>query len=62
VLQALAAGGGFTEFAHRDGVFVLRPCGLAAPTRVRFTWAALSRGEGHATGFRLSPGDVVVVE
>jgi len=63
VLQALAAGGGFTEFAHRDGIFVLRvPPGAAAPLRVRFAWTALTRGEGQAAQFRLSPGDVVVVE
>jgi polysaccharide export outer membrane protein len=62
VLQALAAGGGFSDFAHRDGIFVLRPSGVATPTRVRFTWTALTRGEGHATTFRLTPGDVVVVE
>lgn len=63
VLQALAASGGFTEFAHRDGIFVLRTVGgTPAPKRVRFTWEALARGVGRAAQFRLVPGDVVVVE
>jgi polysaccharide export outer membrane protein len=63
VLQALAAGGGFTEFAHRDGIFVLRSvAGEQTPRRVRFTWDSLARGLGSAAQFRLAPGDVVVVE
>jgi polysaccharide export outer membrane protein len=62
VLQALAAGGGFTEFAHKNGIFVLRALPGTVPARVRFTWEALARGEGRAATFRLVPGDVVVVE
>jgi polysaccharide biosynthesis/export protein len=60
VLEALAAAGGFTEFAHRDRIFVLR----RQPTlvRIRSTFEALSRGRGKASGFRLQPGDAVVVE
>ncbi len=63
VLQALAAAGGLTDFAHRDGIFVLRKtAGQPAPRRIRFTWEALSRGEGAAARFTLLPGDVVVAE
>lgn len=63
VLQALAASGGLTDFAHRDGLFVLRKVsGQTAPKRIRFTWDVLSRGEGAAARFTLFPGDVVVVE
>lgn len=63
VIQALAASGGLTDFAHRDGIFVLRKTGgQAAPRRIRFTWEVLSRGEGVAARFSLLPGDVVVAE
>lgn len=63
VLQALAAAGGLTDFAHRDGIFVLRNVpGQASPTRIRFTWDALISGEPKAVGFALQPGDVVVAE
>ncbi len=63
VLQALAASGGLTDFAHRDGLFVLRKiAGQPAPKRIRFTWDALTRGEGPASRFTLQPGDVVVAE
>lgn len=63
VMQALAAAGGLNDYAHKDGIFVLRKmAGQPAPKRIRFTWEALSRGEGAAARFVLLPGDVVVVE
>lgn len=63
VLQALAASGGLTDFAHRDGLFVLRKiAGQPAPRRLRFTFEVLARGEGPAARFTLLPGDVVVAE
>jgi polysaccharide export outer membrane protein len=60
VLEALAAAGGFTDVAHRDRIFVLRR--VPTPVRIRFTFEALSRGQGRAFTFRLQPGDAVVVE
>ncbi|ABC82537.1 polysaccharide biosynthesis/export family protein [Anaeromyxobacter dehalogenans] len=65
VLSALAAAGSFTEFAHRDRVFVLRHAaapGDAAVTRIRFRYEALIQAERRSAAFRLQPGDVVVVE
>jgi polysaccharide biosynthesis/export protein len=63
VLQALAAAGGLNDFAHPDGIFVVRRVpGEAQPIRIRFTWRALSEGSGKAAGFLLQPGDVVVAE
>jgi polysaccharide biosynthesis/export protein len=60
ILEALAAAGGLTEFAHRDRVFVLRQ--KPALVRIRFRFEALSRGQGRGIAFRLQPGDAVVVE
>lgn len=65
VLSALAAAGSFTEFAHKDRIFVLRrgiTQGDPAPTRIRFRYDALTQGERPAAGFQLQAGDVVVVE
>ena len=46
VLQAIAAAGGLTDFAHKEGLFVLRKApGQPAPKRIRFTWDALTRGD-----------------
>jgi polysaccharide biosynthesis/export protein len=58
VLTALAAASGFTDFADRDRVFVVR----SGTLRIRFTFAALSQARERAAQFRLQPGDVVVVE
>ena len=60
VIEALAAAGGLTEYAHRDRIFVLRR--KPQQVRIRFTFEALSRGQGRASAFRLQPGDAVVVE
>ncbi len=59
VLQALAAAGGFTDFASRESIYVVRQL---PPTRIRFTWTALTGGDERADHFRLHKGDVVVVE
>jgi polysaccharide export outer membrane protein len=61
VLNALAAAGGLTDYAHRDRIFVVRN-GDAKPVRIQFRYAALASAEGKAGTFRLRPGDVVVVE
>jgi polysaccharide export outer membrane protein len=59
VLQALAAAGGFTDYASRGSIYVVR---RVSTQRIRFTYAALTAGDGHAGTFRLHAGDVVVVE
>jgi polysaccharide export outer membrane protein len=60
VLQALASAGGFTDYASKDRIFVLRK--TPALKRIRFTFDALSRNEPRAAMFALQAGDVVVVE
>jgi len=59
VLQALAVAGGFTDYASRDSIYLLR---RASAQRIRFTYASLSRGGDRASAFRLRAGDVLVVE
>lgn len=65
VLHAIAAGGGLTDYAHRDRLFVVRhgywADGDPAPQRIRFRWDALAAGAKAAT-FRLESGDVLIVE
>jgi polysaccharide biosynthesis/export protein len=60
VADALAAAGGLTAFAHKDRIFVVRS--TPTPTRIHFTYEALTKGIGKAPLFRLRAGDVVVVE
>ena len=60
VLQALAAAGGLNEFADKTRIYVLRR--TKDLLRIRFTYDSLVRAQGNAGSFRLTPGDVVVVE
>jgi polysaccharide export outer membrane protein len=65
VLKALALAGGLTQIADRDAIYVLRygeGHDPQVPTRIRFTWRALTRAEGSAAKFRLRLRDVLVVE
>jgi polysaccharide export outer membrane protein len=58
--HVLALGGGLTEYASRDGIFVVRQ--QPTPQRVRFTYQAVIRNEGRAGDFPIHPGDQVEVE
>lgn len=66
VLHALAAAGGLTAYAPRNGIYVLRavhrPDGKSAMARIRFRYDALAGGVVPAATFSLRPDDVVVVE
>lgn len=59
VLRALAAGGGLTEFAHKDRIYVLRQ---SLPQRIRFSMQELTTPGTAATRFRLLGDDAIVVE
>lgn len=64
VLHAIAAAGGLTAYAERDGIYVLRRLDPSspAPMRIRFRYRDLTSGGTAAAGFLLESGDVVVVE
>jgi polysaccharide biosynthesis/export protein len=62
VLQALALGGGLTEFADDDRLFVLRSASGGATQRIRFTYEDLTQASGKGAAFSLRSGDVVFVE
>jgi polysaccharide biosynthesis/export protein len=58
--HALALGGGLTDYASRDSIFVVRQ--QPAPVRLRFTYQGIMRNEGRAGEFELHPGDQIEVE
>ncbi|MDO9316062.1 MAG: polysaccharide biosynthesis/export family protein [Burkholderiaceae bacterium] len=60
VVQALAMSNGFTPFAKRDKVLVVRRRG-GAETRETFDYSAYVRGDGPSLA-ELAPGDIVIVQ
>jgi polysaccharide export outer membrane protein len=60
VLDAIAMAGGFTEFASRSKILVLRSEGKS-PQRLTFNYDKATSDGGEQANFFLRPGDVVVV-
>jgi polysaccharide export outer membrane protein len=60
LIQALAQGGGPTDYADKSRIFVLRQF----PTflRIRFTYDAIMHNEGGAATFPMQTGDVISIE
>ena len=60
VLQLIAQAGGFTVFAKRDGIVVLR-LEDGKPVRLRFKYKEVVHGKNTEQNIALHPGDTVVV-
>jgi polysaccharide export outer membrane protein len=60
LVHALALGGGLTDYASRNGIFVVRS--ESQPTRIRFNYDDICRNVGGAGAFVLRRGDVIEVE
>jgi len=60
VMDALAMAGGFTEFASRSRVVVIRATG-AKTERIPFDYEKVRDGDPKQLNFRLQPGDIVLV-
>ncbi len=60
VLQLIARAGGFTPFATRRGIFVLREVN-GKQTRLAFPYKDVIRGHKDDQNIELRPGDTVVV-
>jgi polysaccharide biosynthesis/export protein len=60
VLEALATGGGLTEFANRKGIYILRN-EHGKRTRYPFNYKKAIRGEADPKSPELKPGDTIYV-
>ena len=60
VLQALAEGGGFTEFAKKNKIYVLRSED-GKQVRYPFNYDSVVRGEHLEQNFQVIAGDTIVV-
>jgi len=60
VLDVLAMAGGFTQFAARTRIVVLRPNGKTV-TRIPFNYSKVIATSADQENFYLQPGDIVLV-
>jgi polysaccharide export outer membrane protein len=60
ILDVLALAGGFTEFAARNRIVVLRPEGKAIKS-IQFNYNRIVSAPGEQENFYLHPGDIVLV-
>jgi len=60
VMDVLAMAGGFTEFAARSRIVVIRSEG-GQTTRIPFDYEKVRGGDTRQPNFRLHPGDIVLV-
>ena len=60
VLDALAQAGGFTQFAARSRIVILRPNGKTM-TRVPFNYNKVVASGGEEENIYLQPGDIILV-
>ncbi len=61
VTEAIAASGGFTTFADRSDVRIVRRNGDGQETEYRFDYDAYIKGKAPGTNIVLRPGDLVIV-
>jgi polysaccharide export outer membrane protein len=60
-LEAIAIAGGFSPFADKSDIRVLRPNPDGSVIEYRFNYKAFLAGKHPESNLRLQPGDTVVV-
>jgi polysaccharide export outer membrane protein len=60
VLQAIAEGGGITEYAKRGSIYILRQID-SKQTKIAFDYSAVIKGEHPEQNIVLHPSDTIVV-
>jgi polysaccharide biosynthesis/export protein len=61
VLDAIAAAGGFRDFANQKGVYVLRPNPDGGQSRIPFNYKKVIKGKNPQQNISLQPRDTIVV-
>lgn len=61
VLDAIAAAGGFQDFAKQKGIYILRKNDHADVKRIAFNYKDVIKGEHPEENIQLKPGDTIVV-
>lgn len=61
VVDAIAAAGGFKDFAKEKGVYILRPNPDGTQTRLNFNYKDFLKGKNLAQNVKIQPLDTIIV-
>lgn len=61
VMDAIAAAGGFRDFAKKTGVYVLRKTADGQETRLKFNYKEFIKGKDVAQNIKIEPNDTIIV-
>lgn len=61
IVDAIAAAGGFRDFAKQKGIYILRQGANGSQTRISFNYKDFIKGKNPAQNIHLLPHDTVVV-
>jgi polysaccharide biosynthesis/export protein len=61
VLDAIAAAGGFRDFANQKGIYILRQNASGGQSRIAFNYKNVIKGKNPQQNIKLEPRDTIVV-
>lgn len=61
VMDAIAAAGGFRDFAKKSGVYILRKGPDGKEAHLKFNYKDFVKGKGSAQNIKLEPNDTIIV-
>jgi polysaccharide export outer membrane protein len=61
ILDAIAAAGGFRDFAKQKSIYILRRTGDSGESRIAINYKEVIKGGSRAQNIKLEPGDTIVV-
>jgi polysaccharide export outer membrane protein len=61
VLDAIAAAGGFRDFAKQKAIYILRQNAGGVETRIPFNYKEVIKGKNSQQNIKLEPRDTIVV-
>jgi polysaccharide biosynthesis/export protein len=61
IMDAIAAAGGFRDFAKKTGVYVLRKGPDGSESHLKFNYKEFIKGKGTSQNFKIEPNDTIIV-
>jgi polysaccharide export outer membrane protein len=61
IMDAIAAAGGFRDFAKKTGVYVLRKNPDGSESRLKFNYKDFIKGKNSSQNFKIEPNDTIIV-